>query len=159
MSIVLGKDDYFGVPFPLVLADRFFHIYSTASGFKLDIFRWDEASKEPVYEVKASKPLDDNINSNPNGVTTFDEPTPGTFLYKSRPNPEISQSSGKLSVNNEFDVKITDRLIDVTVNGIKVCTFQSNQFKGTPIGMQIRADGTMGVGVNKLPEGMTITRG
>jgi hypothetical protein len=159
MNIVLGKDDYFGVPFPLVLADRFFHIYSTASGFKLDIFRWDEESKEPVYEVKASKPLDDGIDSNPDGVTTFDEPTPGNFLYKFRPKREAAQIPRKKQVNIAFDVKINDRLIDVTVNGDKVCTFQSNQFQRTTIGIQIHADGAMGVGVKKLPDGMTLTRG
>jgi hypothetical protein len=28
VDVQLGGNDFFGVPFPLVLADRFFHIYS-----------------------------------------------------------------------------------------------------------------------------------
>ena len=73
MNVSIGTNDFFGVPFPLVLADRFFHIYTTPTGFKLDIFRWDEQRKQPVYEVKASKPLADNISTNPTGIITFSE--------------------------------------------------------------------------------------
>jgi len=159
MSIILGTNDFFGVPFPLVLADRFFHIYSTVSGFKLDIFRWDETSKQPTYEVKDSKPLTDNITTNPTGIVTFGEPTTGTFLYKFRPKPGISQIFGKIPVDNEFDVRINDHLIEVEVNGKTACTLQRNQFVGMPIGMQVYVDGSIGIGVNKLPEGMSLQRG
>jgi hypothetical protein len=147
------------IPIPLVLADRFFHIYSTASGFKLDIFRWDEISKHPIYEVKGSKPLADNIATNPTGIITFGEPTTGTFLYKFRPKPGISQIFGRIPVNNEFDVKINDHLIEVTMDGKNVCTLQRNQFRGIPIGIQIHADGAIGIGVNRLPGGMILKRG
>lgn len=159
MSVMLGTNDFFGVPFPLVLADRFFHIYSTTSGLKLDIFRWDETSKQPTYEVKGSKPLTDNIATNPTGIVTFSEPTTGTFLYKFRPKLGISQIFGRIPVNNEFDVKINDHLIEVVINGKKACTLQRNQFTGMPIGIQIHADGSIGMGVNRLPEGMILRRG
>jgi len=159
MNITLGTNDFFGVPFPLVLADRFFHVYVAASGLKIDIFRWDETTKQPTYEVKASKPLNDNITSNPTGVITFSEPTTGTFLYKFRPKPGISQIFGKIPVNNEFDVTINDQRIDVTVNGKSRCMLERNQFRGMPIGIQIHADGSMGMGVNILPAGMILSRG
>jgi hypothetical protein len=159
MSVILGGNDFFGVPFPLVLADRFFHIYSTTSGLKIDIFRWDETGKQPTYEVKGSKPLADNITTNPTGIVTFSEPTAGTFLYKFRPKLGISQIFGRIPVNNEFDVKINDHLIEVEVNGKQICTLQRNQFTGMPIGIQVYADGSVGIGVNRLPAGMTLKRG
>jgi hypothetical protein len=158
MNIMLGTNDFFGVPFPLVLADRFFHIYATATGLKLDIFRWDEITKQPTYEVKASKPLIDNITSNPTGIIMFSEPVTGTFLYKFRPKPGVSQIFVKIPVNNEFNVRINDHQINVTVNDKSTCTLEKNQFRGMPIGIQIHADGSMGIGVNKLPVGMILTR-
>lgn len=87
MNVTIGANDFYGVPFPLVLADRFFHIYAADTGFKLDIFRWDEQEKQPIYEVKDSVPLADNIETNPTGIITFGEPTTGNFLYKFRPKP------------------------------------------------------------------------
>jgi hypothetical protein len=159
MNVILGTNDFFGVPFPLVLADRFSHIYSTTSGLKLDIFRWDETSKQPTYEVKDSKPLTDNITTNPTGIVTFGEPTTGTFLYKFRPKPGISQIFGRIPVDKEFDVKINDRLIEVVINGKESNIFRRNQVRGMLIGMQIHADGSVGMGVNRLPEGMTVRRG
>lgn len=157
MNVTLGTNDFFGVPFPLVLADRFFHIYSTASGLKLDIFRWDQTSKQPIYEVKGSKPLTDNITTNPTGIVTFSEPTTGTFLYKFRPKPDISQIFGRIPVDNEFDVKISDRLIEVVI-GNKSNSLDRNQVRGYLIGMQISADGSISMGSNRLPEGMILRR-
>ena len=158
MNVILGTNDFFGVPFPLVLADRFFHIYSTTSGLKLDIFRWDETSKQPTYEVKGSRPLTDNIAANPTGIVTFSEPTSDTFLYKFRPKPGISQILGRIPVDKEFDVRINDHAIEVEVCGKRACTLQRNQFVGMPIGIQIYADGSIGMGVNELPQGMTLKR-
>ena len=157
MSVMLGTNDFFGVPFPLVLADRFFHIYSTASGLKLDIFRWDETSKQAIYDVKGSTPLTDNITTNPTGIVTFGEPTTGTFLYKFRPKPEISQIFGRIPVNKEFEVKINDRLIEVVIDN-KSNSLNKNQVSGYLIGMQISADGSTSLGTNRLPEGMILRR-
>jgi hypothetical protein len=36
MNVTIGANDFYGVPFPLVLADRFFHIYAADTGFKVD---------------------------------------------------------------------------------------------------------------------------
>jgi hypothetical protein len=146
------------VPFPLVLADRFFHIYLTASGFKLDLFRWDEELQQPFYEVKASAPLLGNISANPTGVVTFSEPPSGTFLYKFRPKPGISQIFGKVPINKEFEFLINDRMIAVMSENKNVCTLQRNQFSGLHIGIQVGADGSIGIGVNKLPAGMQLVR-
>ena len=162
MNVTLGTNDFFGVPFPLVLADRFFHIYSTASGLKLDIFRWDETSKQAIYEVKGSKPLTDNITTNPTGIVTFSEPSTGTFLYKFRPKPEISQIFGRILANNEnkeFEVKIDDRHIEVIIITKTSNTFEKNQVTGYPIGMQIDVTGSIAIGSNRLPEGMILKRG
>jgi hypothetical protein len=43
LKIQLGTNDFFGVPFPLVMADRFFHVYGDLQGkMTLDVFRWDD---------------------------------------------------------------------------------------------------------------------
>jgi hypothetical protein len=158
MKVILGSNNFFGVPFPLVLADRFFHIYSSARGFALDIFRWDERVSEAIYEVRASQPQIANITTNPTGIVTFSEPNTGTFLYKFRPKPDISQIFGKVPVNKEFEVRINDHRIEVLCEGIPTCTLERNQFVGLAIGIQIGVDGSIGIGVNRLPQGMVLSR-
>lgn len=158
MNVNLGTNDFFGVPFPLVLADRFFHIYSIQSNLKLDIFRWDEQRKLATYEVKASIPLNANIETNPTGIVTFSEPTNGTFLYKFRPMQGISQIFGRVPVDQQFEVRINDHGIIVTADGTERCTLERNQFSGMLIGIQVGADGSMAIGGNKLPEGMLLVR-
>jgi len=158
MKVNLGTNDFFGVPFPLVLADRFFHIYAITSGFKLDIFRWDEQAKKPIYEVKESVPLADNINTNPTGIITFSEPITGIFLYKFRPKPNISQIFGKVPIDEEFVVRINDHEIVVMAGNTRRCTLKRNQLSGMPIGIQVGVDGSIAIGVNRLPEGMVLGR-
>jgi hypothetical protein len=158
MNISLGTNDFFGVPFPLVLADRFFHLYTATNGLKLDVFRWDEQTERPVYEVKESKPLIDNINTNPTGIITFSEPISGTFLYKFRPKPNVSQIFGKVPVNKEFEVKINDHEIVVMSDNNRVCTLQKNMFVGCLIGIQVGADNSIAMGVNRIPNGMKLVR-
>lgn len=47
-----------------MLADRFFHIYSDQTRkLKLDVFRWDEAERAPLYEGRANKPLEEAIDA------------------------------------------------------------------------------------------------
>ena len=158
MKVVLGSNDFFGVPFPIVLADRFFHVYSTARGLALDVFRWDETGQGPVYEVKASQPLAENISTNPTGIVTFSEPTTGAFLYKFRPKPGVSQIFGKIPVDSEFQVTVNDHRIVIVRDGVTACTLERNQFSGLAIGIQIGADGSIGIGVNRLPAGMKLVR-
>lgn len=158
MKINLGTNDFFGVPFPIVLADRFSHIYATTPGFKLNIFRWDEQAKRAIYEVKESVPLADNINTNPTGIITFSEPITGIFLYKFRPKPNISQIFGKVPIDEEFVVRINDHKIVVMAGNTERCTLEHNQFTGMPIGIQVGVDGSIAIGVNRLPEGMVLVR-
>lgn len=158
MKVILGSNDFFGVPFPLVLADRFFHIYGTARGFALDVFRWDEETKQPVYEVRASQPQSGNIGTNPTGIVTFSEPSTGTFLYKFRPKPGVSQIFGKVPMNEEFEVRISDLRITVMADDTNICTLERNEFVGLPIGIQVGADGSIGIGVSRLPDGMVLSR-
>jgi hypothetical protein len=35
----------------------------------LDVFRWDDEKQAPFYEVEASKPIEENIETNPTGIT------------------------------------------------------------------------------------------
>lgn len=158
VPVILGSNDYYGVPFPLVLGDRFFHIYSTTTGFELDVFRWDEKNKTPTYEVKASQPINENIITNPTGIVTFNESEIGSFLYKFRPKPGVSNIFGKVPVDDEFEVRIDAQSIVVMRNNQDVATLFTHQFVGLPIGIQIFADGSSVIGADKLPDGMILTR-
>lgn len=158
MKVILGSNNFFGVPFPLVLADRFFHTFGAPRGFALDIFRWDEQASEPIYEVRAGRPQTGNITTNPTGIVTFSEPNTGAFLYKFRPKPGVSQIFGKVPVNKEFEVRINDHRIEVLCEGAPMCTLERNQLVGLAIGIQVGADGSIGIGVNRLPQGMILSR-
>ena len=157
MNVILGNNDFFGVPFPLVLADRFFHIYATPSGFSVDIFRWDEKTQKAVYEVRGGQPQTDNMSTNPTGIVTVGKPS-GGFSYKFRPKPGVSQIFGKVPVDKEFEVVIDDRSIKVMSDGRTACTLEKNQFSGMPIGIRVEANGSIGIGVNWLPPGMVLKR-
>jgi hypothetical protein len=155
----LGGNDFFGVPFPVVVADRFFHIYEDGHGrFSIDVFRWDEALQLPTYEVRASMPLRDNIDTNPTGIVTFAQEGSGVFLFKFRPKPGVSQIFGHVPVEGEVTVRITDRELIVMRGDQRVATFRSNTVSGFPIGIEVGADGSIGVGVNRLPDGMVLVR-
>jgi hypothetical protein len=158
MPVTLGTNDFYGVPFPLVLADRFFHIYSDKDAFNLDVFRWDEQRQQPVYEVLRGEPQMANISTNPTGIITFAHPNTATFLYKFRPKPGVSQIFGKVPVDKEIEVRISDREITVMHGEKQVGSLQRNQFSGMPIGIQLGADGSMAIGVSALPAGMRLRR-
>jgi hypothetical protein len=95
---MIGENDFFGVPFPLVLADRFFHAYCSSGGYKLDVFRWDEESQQAVYDMKDSVIQVDEVGAKPTGTVEFSEPAEGTILYQFRPRPGISRISGKVPI-------------------------------------------------------------
>jgi hypothetical protein len=157
-NVELGTNDFFGVPFPLVLADRFFSIYREGTRFNLDVFRWDEVAQSATFEVLRGKPLQANIAANPTGVVTFAHETTGVFLFKFRPKPGVSQIFGQVPVQGETAVRITDQLLGVMRGGQSVATLTRNSFSGFPIGIRVGADGSVGIGVNWLPPGMTLTR-
>ncbi len=165
MTVIVGANDFFGVPFPLVLADRFFNIYEKRGVYTkkvrlgLNIFRWDEKRKQAIYEVIDDKANMDNIETNPTGIVTFSSPETGAFLYKFRPKPGVSQIFGKVPMDNEFEVRINDKRIAVMVGEKEMGTIARNQISGVPIGIRIGADGSVGIGVTRLPEGMEIERG
>jgi len=158
MKVILGQNDFFGVPFPLVLADRFFNIYADNDRLNVDIFRWDEETRQPVYEVLAGQAQDENISTNPTGIVTFGHPDTGAFLYKFRPKPGVSQIFGKVPVDKEIEVRITDHDIKVMDGERQMCYLARNQFVGMAIGIQVYADGSMAMGVNALPPGMELER-
>ncbi len=160
MAVVnLGGNNFFGVPFPVVVADRFFHIYDDGGQMAIDVFRWDESEQRPVYEVRASEPLADNINTNPTGIVTFTHEESGAFLFKFRPKPGVSQIFGRIPAQDEVAVRVTDHDLKVSRSGVPIVTIARNQFSGLPIGIRVEADGSVGIGVNWLPEGMTLLPG
>jgi hypothetical protein len=157
-NVELGTNDFFGVVFPLVLADRFFRIYADGARFNLDVFRWDETAQRATFEVVRGQPLQANIASNPTGIVTFAHETTGAFLFKFRPKPGISQIFGQVPVQDEISVRITDHLLAVMRGGQSIATLTRNSFSGFPIGIRVGADGSVGIGVNWLPPGMTLVR-
>src|SRR5438132_3323144 len=101
-NVELGTNDFFGVVFPLVLADRFFRIYADGVRFNIDVFRWDETAQRATFEVVRGHPLQANIASNPTGIVTFVHEPTGAFTFKFRPKPGISQIFGQVPVQDEI---------------------------------------------------------
>lgn len=157
-NVELGTNDFFGVPFPLVLADRFFHIYGDGASLNLDVFRWDESTRRPSYEVLRGKPLHANIATNPTGIVTFAHEATGAFLFKFRPKPGVSQIFGQVPVQGEVAVRINDHLLAVKRGEQSVATLIRTMLTGFPIGIRVGADGSVGIGVNWLPPGMILVR-
>jgi hypothetical protein len=155
---MIGNFDYFGVPLPLVLGDRFFHIPKNSFGFNVDVIRWDAESKNHAYEALNGRPVISNIANNPNAIVNFKQVTPKLFIYKFLPKPGISQISGKIPIKNEFVVKIDDQEITVILNYAKLANFKKHQVEG-PIGLKVDVDGSYVIGVSKLPDGMILKRG
>lgn len=158
MSITVGNLDYFGVLFPVVVADRYFHIPKTAFGFNVDIFRWDEIKREHHYEVMYGRPVTENINGSPNATISYRQITPGIFIYKFQAKPGITQICGKKTINKEICIKVDKQEIAVLIDNIKKVSFTANLVEG-PIGLKVHADGNYVLGVGKLPDGMDIKRG
>jgi hypothetical protein len=158
VAVTLGTNDYFGVPFPLVVADRFFHIFERDDGkYGIDIFRWDVDSRREVYEVKAGKPQQDNITTNPTGIVTVGDDE-GGFLYKFRPKPGVSQIFGKVPLDDEVVIHVRDRSITVGALDDPSLVFERNTMSGMAIGLHLHADGRVVVGSNDLPAGMQLER-
>jgi hypothetical protein len=157
VTVILGRNDFFGVPFPVVVADRFFHIYRANGRFAIDVFRWDESSRTASYEVQESKPIEKNITTNPTGIVTFASEA-GGFLFKFRPKPGVSQIFGTIPAPEELEVHINDHEIRVSRGSVVIVTLVRNQFSGMPIGIWVRADHGISIGVSKLPAGMDLTR-
>jgi hypothetical protein len=158
MPIMVGSTDYFGVPFPLVLGDRFFHVPKNSFGFNLDIIRWDSESRHHVYEVLNGRPVISNITWNPNATVTFKQITPKLFIYKFLPKTGIMQISGKTPINQEFVVRIDENEITVTLKNVTLVAFKKYQVEG-PIGLKVNVDGSYVLGISQLPDGMILKRG
>ncbi|MFS0884406.1 hypothetical protein [Aeromicrobium sp. 179-A 4D2 NHS] len=155
-SIQIGSNAFNGVPFPLVLGDRYFHIYEVDGSLKVDVFRWIPAFKSAVYEVVSSVPIAERIESSPNGDVLFTSEN-GSFAYKFRPNPQKSQLFGKIPVTDELSVELKDRALRVYRDGEVMVDASNNTFVGCAIGILIDADGNVALGVSDLPDGMELT--
>jgi hypothetical protein len=158
MPIIIGNIDYYGVPFPLVLVDRYFNITKTAFGFNLDIFRWDEIAKQHYYEVLYGKPVQENLNDNPNAFVSYKQISTNIFVYKFKVKPGIFEIQGRNNINKEICAKIDKNEIVTMINNEKIATFYKNQVEG-PIGLKVYADGSSTLGIGSLPDGMEIKRG
>jgi hypothetical protein len=158
MNVIIGKDDFFRIPFPLVIGDRFFHVYNEGSVFKLDIFRWDESAKQPVYEVIADQPQTSNLETNPTGIVSFSQPTAGKFLYKFRPKPGVSRVAGKVPTDVKIDAEISNHDIKVSGSGVKSHRLSWYKLQGCAIGMYVGVDGSFHMGLRNLPDGMVLIR-
>jgi len=155
---MIGSVDYFGVPFPLVLGDRFFHIPKNSFGFNVDILRWDTESRHHVYEVLNGRSVTSEVTWNLNATVTYKQITPKLFIYKFLPKLGISQISGKTPINKEFVAKIDENEITVIVDNITLASFKKSQVEG-PIGLKVDVNGSYVMGVSKLPDGMVLKRG
>jgi hypothetical protein len=156
--VKLGTNDFYDVPFPVVVGDRYFHVYTAADGsMKIDVFRWDPANGTATYEVAASEPIDSAAASNRRGVVTFTQED-GGFLFKFRPDPDRAQLFGTVPGPQDLSVRFRDYDVVVFRGGDLVATFQSNMFVNLPIGIEVADDGSIRIGVASLPPGMDVER-
>ncbi|MFC2048263.1 hypothetical protein ACFLSK_02390 [Chloroflexota bacterium] len=63
-----------------------------------------------------------------------------------------------MPIDEEFEVRIDDHKIIVMAGNTERCRLERNQFSGMPIGIQVGADGSIAIGVNRLPKGMVLVR-
>jgi hypothetical protein len=155
-NVTISSNAFRGVPFPLVVGDRFFHAYERDGRMLTDVFRWDADLYEATYEVVANEPQADNIASNPTGIVTVADADDGGFLYKLRPKPGISQIFGKVPLDDELTVHCSDTSLRVLRGSDVVMDARSNLIVGCPIGVQVGVDGSVALGVSRLPDGMTL---
>jgi hypothetical protein len=158
MPVVLGSLDYFGVPFPLVLGDRYFVVSKSAFGFNLDVFRWDSSRQQHIYEVLYGKAVEENINESPNATVVFRQLGPKLFVYKFKAKTAVREIDGSVPIDKEFVVRIDPQEINVKLNGVHLASFSPNQTEG-PLGLIVRASGSYTMGGNILPAGMELKRG
>jgi hypothetical protein len=158
-KVDLGSNDFYGVPFPLVIGDRYVHVYAGTDGAKkIDVFRWDAESGTAEYEVLASVPVSAGAKSNPSGIVTF-VAEDGGFLFKFRPDPDKAQLFGDIPAAGDLRIRLRDDFLAVlNADGTPRVTFSRNSITGMAIGIRVGADGSVGMGSNALPAGMRLVR-
>ena len=154
-KVSLGSNAFFGVAFPLVLADRFFMVSGEVQSPRLTVFRWDPSARRAFYEIVDNQVQSDNLDSSPTGTLTFAHPQPSHFLCTFRARPDVDQILGKVPIDALFQVAITEDSIRVT-GGENELTLEKNQFQGFLIGIAVAADGSISVGSNEIPPGMIL---
>lgn len=157
MKVSFKNTDFFGVPFPVVLADRYFKVYENEIGLTLDVIRWDPAAGDGVYEVLKGRENAQELRDNPTGIINFDMQG-GAFVFKFSPKPGVSSINGKAPVNGEWSVRISDRDVTVLKDGTVVQSLARGQSGDAMIGIQINADGTVESQGGSLPDGLEVER-
>lgn len=157
MQVQLRGSDFFGVPFPVTLADRLFRVYENEIGLTVDVIRWDPVAKDGVLEVQRGRTINSQVE-NPTGIFKFDRDREG-FFYEFKPKPGVGNIMGAAPIDESWTVRILDTgQIKVQKGAQEVASMQRNQYPGTQIGIQVGADGRVATGVNQLPEGLEVVR-
>jgi hypothetical protein len=157
-KVDLGSNDLYGVPFPLVVGDRYVHVYTGSGGaMKIDVFRWNAESETAEYEDLASVPVAPGAKSNATGIVTFVSED-GGFQFKFRPDPDKAQLFGDVPAG-DVTVRLRDDFVAVlNPDGTPRVTFSRNSMAGVAIGIRVGANGSVGMGSNALPAGMLLAR-
>lgn len=136
MKIIYGDKDFFGSPFPVVLGDRYVRVYENEIGLTLDVFRWDAAKKDGVYEILRGRPQ-----------------------AAADANVKLDMKGGKFVLDVwTWSVQISDHDLELQKDGKTVQTLARDQFLTNMIGLQVGTDGAITSGVDKLPEGLEVER-
>lgn len=150
----LGGNIFAGVEYPLVLVDRYFRpsFDLDQAAFVYDVFRWDSATGDVTYEVRAGIPQADGIDLSPNGTVTV-AASDGGFQYKIRSGGKNrSELFGSIPAGEEVIAKISDTSITVWRGKSQLGTIQDNMISGFPVGLLVMSDGGVAIG-SGLPEG------
>ena len=155
MQVTMRGSDFFGVPFPVALADRLFRIYENEIGLTVDVIRWDPAAKDGVYEVQRGRTRDAE-KENATGNFTFTRER-DAFVYQFQPKPGVGNIMGAAPIDEKWTVRIEDSgQVKVQKSGQEIASLARNQYPGASIGIQVGADGRVATSVNQLPDGLEV---
>lgn len=97
---------------------------------------------EPIFEVKRNQPVENpltKVSSTPLGIVTVSDIDSGRYLYKIRPENELSIALGTL-VGEEITVVIRDKEIYVDTNRV------ADNHTSKTIGVRVFRNGLWGLG-------------
>ena len=158
MKVQFKSSDFFGVPFPVVIADRYFKIYENEIGLTVDVIRWDPERQDGVYEVQRGRNNAAEMSGNPTGLVSLDMKG-GAFIFEFSPRPGVARINGKAPINENWTVRIDDHEVAVLRGGSVMQTLgRRAQASNAMIGIQVGADGVIETGVDSLPAGLEVER-
>ena len=139
------------VLFPLVIGgeggDRFFHAYESSGALVWDVFLWHPDLHCPMYEIRRSRP------AAPGGWDSL-----GQAVVYTANETDFDLTIGPADQPGQLiRIDLGDqKIISIGPDGVRsaAVTAMGNVFSNAAIAFRFGADGSFGMGIGALPEGM-----